>query len=270
MNLKELIIKNKELYNKYPEFGAEFQMKEFTREDWDKWLEIVEKEIIPNNRIILDIIGDSFEELASLKQHIVTFEEWFRGNTTEFIPYPEKEVELYLEYINSLEEKQYDQVRSHWYTELSLINHPNMDKLMKVCEQTIESYELQKNIVDLRGLSEEDKGIVDKLNKFEHLSPITLEDNEWNHIIDTVYQSKRNPNIFRDEKGVYLLNAVIGIKPSGEEDYIIVDGIEYDMKAYMKDLAFDETIFIDIDNNREVINKEDLDEVKKHYELIQM
>ncbi len=55
-----------------------------------------------------------------------------------------------------------------------------------------------------------------KLARFEPLTPLTGEDDEWNDVGDGVFQNRRCPTVFKsDELGAYNIDGRIFREPSG-------------------------------------------------------
>lgn len=77
-------------------------------------------------------------------------------------------------------------------------------------------------------------GMFEKLARWEALSPLTGEDDEWVDVSDksggTLYQNKRNSRIFKDENGAYDINGKVFI-----EKYMDVDGVERNSSFTSKD-----------------------------------
>jgi len=57
--------------------------------------------------------------------------------------------------------------------------------------------------------------IVSKLFKYELLSPLTGEDDEWYEVADGVSQNKRCSHVFKDETGVYDMDGKVFVEPNG-------------------------------------------------------
>jgi hypothetical protein len=51
--------------------------------------------------------------------------------------------------------------------------------------------------------------ILTKLLKYKPLSPLTGEDSEWIEVADKYYQNKRCSSVFKDEEGVYDIDAIV-------------------------------------------------------------
>lgn len=61
-------------------------------------------------------------------------------------------------------------------------------------------------------------GILEKLLKFEPLSPLTGEDWEWMEVGDqngTLYQNVRCSRVFKDDNGAYNIDGKVFIEPDG-------------------------------------------------------
>ena len=61
--------------------------------------------------------------------------------------------------------------------------------------------------------------VINTLLRFNPLSPLTGNDDEWNEVSDGLYQNKRCSHVFKNSKGPYDIDAVVF-----EEDWIDEDG----------------------------------------------
>ena len=58
--------------------------------------------------------------------------------------------------------------------------------------------------------------IFSKLARFEPLTPLTGEDDEWNEVGDGVFQNRRCPTVFKNaERGAYNIDGRVFREPSG-------------------------------------------------------
>jgi hypothetical protein len=57
--------------------------------------------------------------------------------------------------------------------------------------------------------------IVEKLMRFEPLTPLTGEDNEWNQIKDNLYQNRRSPRVFKEDGQAYDIDGIVFRDPDG-------------------------------------------------------
>ncbi len=57
--------------------------------------------------------------------------------------------------------------------------------------------------------------IVEKLMRFEPLTPLTGEDNEWNQISDNLYQNRRSPRVFKEDGQAYDIDGIVFRDPDG-------------------------------------------------------
>lgn len=122
---------------------------------------------------------------------------------------------------------------------------------------------------------------------FEPLSPLTGDDDEWNDISEEMgskekcFQNKRLSSVFKDEKGIYYLNAIVWKElPDGGNwsgSVKLSDGREIRSSAYIKDLNnfHSKSFYIDVKDvceeeggtEFEIINPEQLKEAEEVYEL---
>lgn len=136
-------------------------------------------------------------------------------------------------------------IMSHCEYELNLINYKNKKEIMEIvdiiCNQghsgfsigfiinAIRNKNFETEVEMLKGdfneikplvepLGEQDIGILVKLLRYFPLSPLTLEDDEWNKCsFDNVYQNKRMSALFKDGKNgrPHYLHAVTCIDQRG-------------------------------------------------------
>jgi hypothetical protein len=51
--------------------------------------------------------------------------------------------------------------------------------------------------------------------RFEPLTPLTGEDNEWNQIKDNLYQNRRSPRVFKEDGQAYDIDGIVFRDPDG-------------------------------------------------------
>ena len=98
--------------------------------------------------------------------------------------------------------------------------------------------------------------VVKKLCMFQTIAPLTGEDSEWSNVSsgpdDVLYQNKRNSAVFKDENGVWYLDAIVwcGDTPgesgnSWDNFSGTVEGIK--SRAYIKEFPFEpKTFYINV------------------------
>lgn len=90
-----------------------------------------------------------------------------------------------------------------------MINHAKRELAILQSEEEDELQEqINKNILDIVELFLEQNhsgtsasyvvGILDRLLRFEPISPLTGEDDEWNHVGENYYQNKRCSHVFKE------------------------------------------------------------------------
>jgi hypothetical protein len=57
--------------------------------------------------------------------------------------------------------------------------------------------------------------IVEKLMRFEPLTPLTGEDSEWNEVGENLYQNKRSPRVFKENGRAYDIEGIVWRDPDG-------------------------------------------------------
>jgi hypothetical protein len=58
-------------------------------------------------------------------------------------------------------------------------------------------------------------GIVEKLMRFEPLTPLTGADDEWCEVTSDTFQNKRCPHVFKENGEAYDIDGVVFREPSG-------------------------------------------------------
>lgn len=59
-------------------------------------------------------------------------------------------------------------------------------------------------------------GCFERVAKFKPLTPLTGEDNEWNHVAEDMWQNRRCPDVFKDSTGTaYVSGHYVFEEPSG-------------------------------------------------------
>lgn len=57
--------------------------------------------------------------------------------------------------------------------------------------------------------------LFDRLSRFEPITPLTGDDDEWNEVFNGEYQNRRCPHVFKDSSGTYDSEGRIFRDPSG-------------------------------------------------------
>lgn len=199
---------------------------------------------------------------------------------------------------------------SHCEYELNLINYKNKEKIMKIidiiCNQghsgfsigfivnaiknknfETKSEMIRENLNELKPiiepLGDEDIDILTKLMKYLPLSPLTLEDDEWNKCsFDDTYQNKRLSALFKDGKDgrPHYLHAVTCVNQEGfsfSAGRVFVKGTnKYYLLRDAHPKQFDEfpTIKINVEDIEVAkddwecyTTEEEIDKVKEFYDL---
>jgi hypothetical protein len=113
--------------------------------------------------------------------------------------------------------------------------------------------------------------IFNKLARFETLSPLTGEDNEWNDVSNmsgdrkTLFQNNRDSAVFKDDTGCYYIRAIVWVEN---------DGTTYTDKlsrGYIKSFPFTpKTFYIKVendDNDDNILDIEEYNKAKEYYNL---
>ena len=113
--------------------------------------------------------------------------------------------------------------------------------------------------------------VFNKLARFETLSPLTGENNEWNDVTEmsgdrkTLFQNNRNSAVFKDDTGCYYINACLWIEDNGNTY------ANKKSRGYIKSFPFTPKTFyvkvdkVDKDNN--ILDTEEYNKAKEYYNL---
>ena len=110
--------------------------------------------------------------------------------------------------------------------------------------------------------------IFNKLARFETLSPLTGEDNEWNDVTEmsgdrkTLFQNNRDSAVFKDDTGCYHIHAIIWVGETGDT--------YTDKKScgYIKSFPFTpKTFYVKLDKDDNVDDNEEYDKAIGYYNL---
>lgn len=111
--------------------------------------------------------------------------------------------------------------------------------------------------------------IFNKLAKFETLSPLTGEDDEWNDVSDMsgdrkmLLQNTRDSRVFKDEKGAYFIEAIIW---EDINDDVVSHFTDYDSKRYIKSFPFTpKTFYIKIDADDNILDTDEYKKANEYY-----
>jgi len=111
--------------------------------------------------------------------------------------------------------------------------------------------------------------VFNKLARFETLSPLTGEENEWNDVTEmsgdrkTLFQNNRNSAVFKDDTGCYYINACLWIEDNGNTY------ANKKSRGYIKSFPFTPKTFyvkvdkVDKDNN--ILDTEEYNKAKEYY-----
>jgi hypothetical protein len=108
--------------------------------------------------------------------------------------------------------------------------------------------------------------IFNKLARFETLSPLTGEDNEWNDVSNmsgdrkTLFQNNRDSAVFKDDTGCYHINAVIWVGETGDTY------TNKKSRGYIKSFPFTpKTFYVKLDNDDNVDDNKEYDKAIGYY-----
>jgi hypothetical protein len=108
--------------------------------------------------------------------------------------------------------------------------------------------------------------LFNRLAKFEPINPITGADEEWNEIGDETFQSNRLSAVFKKGKTgkPYYLDAIVWRTKESGSFTGMVEGITSSQNIKFPFLP--KTFYIDITEDRKIIDRSQLEEVFKYYE----
>lgn len=104
-----------------------------------------------------------------------------------------------------------------------------------------------------------------RLADFKPINPITGAEEEWCDLGDGKYQNKRCFSVFKEDgNSPYYLDAIVW----RESDGSCFTGTVQDItsRQFIKLPFFPKTFYIDINDNREIINMEKLEDVFEYYD----
>ena len=108
--------------------------------------------------------------------------------------------------------------------------------------------------------------LFNKLAKYETLSPLTGNDDEWNDVSDmsgdrkTLFQNNRDGRVFKNDDGAFFTEAIIWTE-SGESSYT-----NKDSNRYIKSFPFTpKTFYVEVDKERNVLDTEEYNKANAYY-----
>lgn len=108
--------------------------------------------------------------------------------------------------------------------------------------------------------------LFNKLAKYETLSPLKGNDDEWNDVSDmsgdrkTLFQNNRDGRVFKNDDGAFFTEAIIWTE-SGESSYT-----NKDSNRYIKSFPFTpKTFYVKVDKDKNIIDTEEYEKVKEYY-----
>jgi len=106
--------------------------------------------------------------------------------------------------------------------------------------------------------------IFHKLSKFETLSPLTGNDDEWNDVSDMsgemMFQNNRDSRVFKNKNGVFFINAIVW-NESDESAFT-----DKDSKMYIKSFPFTpKTFYVKVDKDRNILDTAEYEKAKEYY-----
>ena len=157
----------------------------------------------------------------------------------------------------------------HAERELSLIGYDGKDEYNNMAKAAI--MELLATFANQRHSGFSANYVTDVFNKlarFETLSPLTGEDNEWNDVTEmsgdrkTLFQNNRNSAVFKDDTGCYYINACLWIEDNGNTY------ANKKSRGYIKSFPFTpKTFYVKVDKDNNILDTEEYNKAKEYYNL---
>ena len=98
-----------------------------------------------------------------------------------------------------------------------------------------------------------------KLAKYQILSPLTGDDDEWNNVGDGYYQNNRDSSVFKTESGCYCVDGIVWVDDTGSYT-------NYKSKLTIKSFPFTpKTFYVKVDKDGNAINLDELTEAYSYY-----
>ena len=108
--------------------------------------------------------------------------------------------------------------------------------------------------------------LFNKLAKYETLSPLKGNDDEWNDVSDmsgdrkTLFQNNRDGRVFKNDDGAFFTEAIIWTE-SGESSYT-----NKDSNRYIKSFPFTpKTFYVKVDKDKNIIDTAEYNKANAHY-----
>jgi hypothetical protein len=110
-----------------------------------------------------------------------------------------------------------------------------------------------------------------KLARYEVLSPLTGNDDEWSDVLDErssdntkmLFQNNRDSRVFKDEKGAYFMGAIVWEEINNGESYHFTDR---NSRRYIKSFPFTpKTFYVKVDKDRNVLDTEEYNKANEYY-----
>ena len=164
------------------------------------------------------------------------------------------------------------------------INEPSVFRdISKIENESIHDYEKAmnkdvnevNNVIKMQKLTIEEIVMLKKLLRYQPLSLLTYNDNEWNTIDSTLKQNKRNPSVFMEaDKRPYLSGGIYFIDLNGATytgHAKLPDSTTLYSKCYIKDYNKELVRFgLNVNENDVVLESElnKIEQIKELYDII--
>ncbi len=152
-------------------------------------------------------------------------------------------------------------ILKHAERELSLIGYDGKDEYNNMAKAAI--MELLATFANQRHSGFSASYVTDifnKLARFETLSPLTGENNEWNHVSEDLWQNNRDSAVFRNKDGCYYLDAFVWIDKEG------CGYTDKKSRGYIKSFPFTpKTFYVKVDKDNNILDTEEYNKAKEYY-----
>jgi len=155
----------------------------------------------------------------------------------------------------------------HAERELSLIGYDGKDEYNNMAKAAI--MELLATFANQRHSGFSASYVTDifnKLARFETLSPLTGENNEWNDVTEmsgdrkTLFQNNRNSAVFKDDTGCYYIRAIVWVE---DDDNTYTNNKS---RGYIKSFPFTpKTFYVKVDKDNNILDTEEYNKAKEYY-----
>jgi hypothetical protein len=158
----------------------------------------------------------------------------------------------------------------HAERELSLIGYDGKDEYNNMAKDSI--MELLATFANQRHSGFSASYVTDifnKLARFETLSPLTGNDDEWNDVSDIsgemLFQNNRDSRVFKSDDGAFFLDAIVWQETIND---VVNHFTNKDSNRYIKSFPFTpKTFYVKVDKDNNILDTEEYNKAKEYYNL---